>query len=52
MLQENAAVIAQLLCTHQLSPFGKDSLHFLKAKYLQLFQSVPPEFSPLAYGFS
>lgn len=46
MLQENAAVTAQLSCTHQLSPFGKDNLHFLKAKYLQLFQSVPPEFSP------
>lgn len=46
MLQENAAVTTQLSCTYQLSPFGKDNLHFLKAKYLQLFQSVPPEFFP------
>lgn len=46
MLQENAAVTTQLLCTHQLSPFGKDNLGFLKAKYLQLFQSVSPEFFP------
>lgn len=52
MLQENAAVTAPLSCTHQLSPFGKENLHFLKAKYLQSFQSVPPEFSPLAYGLS
>lgn len=52
MLQENAAVTAQLSCTHQLSQFGKDNLHFLKGKYLQLFQSVPPESSRLAYRFS
>lgn len=52
ILQENAAVTTQLSCTYQLSPFGKDNLHFLKAKYLQLFQSVPPEFFPLTYGFS
>jgi len=53
MLQENDAVTAQLSCTHQLSPFGKESLHFLKAKYLQLLQSVHPECPPpLAYGLS
>lgn len=46
MLQENAAVTTQLSCTYQLSPFGKYNLHFLKARYLQLFQSVPPEFFP------
>lgn len=50
MLQENAAVTTQLSCTHQLSPLGKYNLHFLEAKYLQLSQSVPPEFSRLAYG--
>lgn len=47
MLQENAAVTTQLSCTYQLSPFGKYNLHFLKARYLQLFQSVPSEFFPL-----
>lgn len=51
MLQENAVVTTQLSCTYQLSPFGKDNLHFLKAKYLQLFICPSRILFPLHMGF-